>query len=214
MAGDSITIEEIKALVNDYNVILAKYVAANKSLSSLGSYEMLSTKKITGGHTSYSGTIPTVEACQAKCGNLKCATASYNSNTKGCLINNDGQMVAGSAYDSVIINKQVYYLNQLDNLNTQLTDVNNKIMTKIGTINSSGYLTNLYKEMAQRKEQLRMDQLALDTQINNITDNSSVLDLEYVKQDTHLDTNSHYYIFILLAMICLIVIIILIAMQI
>ena len=49
MAGDSITIEEIKALVNDYNVILAKYVAANKSLSSLGSYEMLSTKKLQVG---------------------------------------------------------------------------------------------------------------------------------------------------------------------
>lgn len=213
MAGDSITIEEIKALVNDYNVILAKYVAANKSLSSLGSYEMLSNQQITGGYTSYSGTLSTVEECQATCGNLKCATASYNSNTKGCLINNDGQLVSGSAYDSVIINKQVYYLKQLDNLNIQLTDVNNKIMTQIGTINSSGYLTNLYKEMAQRKEELKMDQLALNTRLNNITDNSNVLDLEYVKQDTHLDTTSHYYIFLLLAMICLIAIIILIAMQ-
>lgn len=213
MSGDVVSIEEIKALVDDYNVILAKYVAANKSLSSLGSYEMLSNKTISGGHTSFSDMIPTVEACQAKCGDLKCATASYNSNTKGCLINNDGQLVAGSSYDSVIINKQVYYLNQLDNLNTQLTDVNNQIIAKIDTINHDDALTSLHNERIQLKTQLETVQSSLSASLNNFTDNSNVLDLEYIRRDEELDTNSRYYIFLLLALICLIALIVLIVAQ-
>jgi hypothetical protein len=214
MSGAGISIEEIKALVNEYNVILAKYVAANKSLTALGSgFELMPGKTLLGGTPSFSDTIPTVEACQAKCGDLKCATASYNSNTKGCLINNDGQLAAGTSFDSVIINKQVYYLNQLDNLNTQLTDVNNKIIEKIDPINNDDTLTSLHNERTQLKTQLQTVQSTLRESLNNVTDNSNILDLEYIQQDEELETNSRYYIFLLLALICLIALILLITAQ-
>jgi hypothetical protein len=214
MSGDGMSIEEIKALVDDYNVILVKYTAANKSLTDLGSgFEVMPGKTILGGTPSQADTI---EACQARCSDLHCAAASYNSNTKGCLINNDTsnmQLVTGNSFDSVIINTQVYYLNQLDNLNTQLTDINNQIIAKITTINSSDALTALYDERMQLKEQLETVQSSLSTSLSNFTDNSGILDLEYVQQNAELGTNSHYYIFLLLALICLIVIILLITVQ-
>jgi hypothetical protein len=217
MSGDGMSIEEIKALVDDYNVILVKYVAANKSLTDLGSgFDLKPGKTILGGTPSSLVTIPTVEACQAKCGDLHCAAASYNSNTKGCLIHTDTtniQLADGTSFDSAIINTQVYYLNQLDNLNAQLNDINNKIIAKIATINSSDALTTLYNERMTLKEHLETVQSSLSQSLNNFTDNSNILDVEYIQQDAELATISNYYIFLLLAVICLIALILLVTAQ-
>jgi len=150
MSGDSVSIKEIKALVNNYNVILAKYLSTNKSLTDLG------------------------------------------------LINSTSN-----------VNKRVYYLNQLGNLNTQLTQVNDQIIAKITTINSSGDLTTLYNERKQFKEQLD----TLSQQLNASLHNSNPLDLEYVQQDSELETNSQYYMFLSLTMICLIALIVIFTMH-
>ena len=216
MAGDSASIEEIKTLTDNYNVILEQYIEANKSLSGLGVYEVLSNKKMTGGSTSYTATIPTIEACQAKCAELKCAAAAYNSDTKVCQINNTGPVIDGSLSEKVIVNKQIYYLNKLDNLNTQLSSINAQIIAKVNTINHDNTLTSLYNERAQLKTQLDEDKASLTGHMSsatNLMDNKNILDLEYIQRDEALVTNSHYYIFLLLAVICVIAIIVLISMQ-
>lgn len=211
MAVDSASIEEIKTLTDNYNVILEQYIAANKSLSDLGVYEVLSNKKISGGTTSYSDTIPTVEACQAKCADLKCSAATYNSDTKGCQINNTGHAIDGSLSEKVIVNKQIYYLNQLDNLNAQLSNINTQIIEKINTINPADDLTNLYNERTHLKTQLDADKVALTghmSSTSNLMDNPNILDLEYIQRDEALETNSNYYIFLWLVFIYIISIIV------
>ena len=220
MAVDDLSIKEIKTLTDNYNVILEQYVAANKSLAGLGLglYDVLSKKKISGGTPSYSGTIPTVEACQAKCADLKCSAASYNTDTNGCQINNDGQVIEGTLTEKVIVNKQIYYLNQLDNLNTQLSAINTQIIAKINTINDGDTLTSLYNERVKLNLQLDADKAYLTEQMSdatkNLMNNQNILDLEYIQRDEELGTNSHYYMFLLLALICLIALIVLISMQI
>ena len=218
MAVNSISIEEIKALTNKYKIILEQYIAMNKSLSSLGSYDVLSNKKISGGDSSYLDAIPTVEACQAKCGEFQCSIAAYNSDTKGCQINNNGYVIDGSLSEKVIINKRVYYLNQLDNLNTQLSTINNQIIENINNINYDGTLTRLHDERVILNAQLDADKAALKklmtSTANNLLDNPHILDLEYIQQNAELDTTSRYYMFILLALICLIAIVVVIITQI
>jgi hypothetical protein len=216
MAGDSASIEEIKTLTDNYNVILEQYIEANKSLSGLGVYEVLSNKKMPGGSPSYTATIPTIEACQAKCAELKCAAAAYNSDTRVCQINNTGLVIDGSLSEKVIVNRQIYYLNKLDNLNTQLSSINAQIIAKINTINHDDTLTSLYNERSQLKTQLDEDKASLTGDMSsatNLMENKNILDLEYIQRDEALVTNSHYYIFLLLAVICVIAIIVLISMQ-
>jgi hypothetical protein len=217
MAVDFASIDEIRTLTDNYNVILEKYIAANNSLSGLGVYEVLSKKKISGGTPSYSGTIATVEACQAKCEELKCSAAAYNSATKGCQINNTGQVVDWTLSEKVIINKQIYYLNQLDDLNTQLATINDQIIAKINTINNDDTFTSLYDERILLNIQLAADKEFLTEQISSTTENllynPNILDLEYIQRDEALGTNSKYYIFLLLLLICIIALVVLIVMQ-
>jgi hypothetical protein len=216
MAVDSVSIAEIKVLADNYNVILKQYIAANKSLSDLGVYEVLSNKKISGGTSSYSGVMPTVEACQTKCVDLNCSIAAYNSVTRGCEINNTGNVIDGSLSEKVIINRQIYYLNQLDNLNTQLSTINTQIIAKINAINNGTTLASLRDERVRLNAKLQVDKVALTNQMANTTNfmkDSDILDLEYIRQDEELETNSHYYIFLLLLLISIIALIVLISMQ-
>ena len=223
MAVDSVSIEEIKTLTDNYNVILEQYIDANKSLAGLGLgvYEFLSKKKISGGIPSFSAKLPTVEACQAKCVEFNCSVAAYNTNTTRCKINTDltnVQVIDGTLPEKVIINKQIYYLNQLDNLNTQLSTINTQIIAKINAMNGGDTLTSLLNERVRLNIQLDADKASLTEQIsntsNNLMNNTNILDLEYIRRDTALDTKSNYYIFLLLALICLIALIVLIVMQI
>lgn len=216
MAVDSVSIEDIKALINQYNIILTQYIAANKSLTSLGSYDVLSNKQISGGTPSYSAVSSTVDTCQAKCAEFKCSAAAYNSDTKVCQINNNGQIIGGTLSQQVIVNKQIYYLNQLNNLNTQLSQINTQIIAKIYTINNYT-LNNLHDERVRLKSKLDVDKAALSQQMetaNNLMHNKNVLDLEYIRQDEALATNSRYSIFLVLALMCLIAIVVLIITQI
>ena len=216
MAVDSVSIAEIKVLADNYNVILKQYIDANKSLSDLGVYEVLSNKKISGGTSSYSGVMPTVEACQTKCVDLNCSIAAYNSVTRGCEINNTGNVIDGSLSEKVIINRQIYYLNQLDNLNTQLSTINTQIIAKINAINNGTTLASLRDERVRLNAQLQLDKASLTDQMTNTTNfmkDSNILDLEYIRQDEELETNSHYYIFLLLLLISIIALIVLISMQ-
>jgi hypothetical protein len=216
MSVDSASIAEIKALTDNYNVILQQYVAANKSLTGLGDYEVLSNKKISGGASSYSGVMPNVEACQSKCMGLNCSVAAYNSVTKGCLINNTANVIDGSLSEKVIINRQTYYLNQLANLNTQLSTINNQIIAKISTINNGTTFNSLRDERLRLKAKLGIERASLADQLENTTNfmnDSNILDLEYIRRDEELETNSNYYMFILLLLIFIITLIMLISIQ-
>jgi len=216
MAVNSVSIDEIKELVVNYNVILKQYIAANKSLSGLGVYEVLSNKKISDETSLYSGIMPNVEACQSKCVEMNCSVAAYNSVTRGCLINNNGRVIDGSLSDKVIINRQIYYLNQLDNLNTQLSTINNQIISKINSIKQDNNLTILRDERVRLNARLVLDKAALTAQMENTTHfmiDSNILDLEYIHRDEELETNSYYYIFLLLTLICIIALGVLIGMQ-
>jgi hypothetical protein len=127
-------------------------------------------------------------------------------------------VIDGTLTEKVIVNKQIYYLNQLDNLNTQLSAINTQIIAKINTINDGDTLTSLYNERVKLNLQLDADKAYLTEQMSgatkNLMNNKNILDLEYIQRDEELGTNSHYYVFLLLALICLIALIVLISMQI
>ena len=210
------SIDDIKAGVDNYNVVLKQYLAANNSLLGLGVYEVLSNKKISGGISSYSGVMPTVEACQTKCVDLNCSVAAYNSVTRGCEINNTGNVIDGSLSEKVIINRQIYYLNQLENLNTQLSTINTQIIANINSLQGGNSLTDLRDERVRLNVKLQADKVSLATQLANTTNfmnDTNILDLEYIRQDEALETNSHYYTFLLLLLICIIALVVLISMQ-
>ena len=211
------SIDEIKVLVDNYNVVLKQYIDANKSLSGLGVYEVLSNKKISGGISSYSGVMPTVEACQTKCVDMNCSVAAYNSVTRGCVINNTGNVIDGDLSEKVIINRMTYYLRQLVNLNTQLSTINTSIIAKINSLQGGTSLTYLSDERARLNAKLNIDKASLTAQLANATNfmnDSNVLDLEYIRRDEELETHSHYYIFLLLTLICIIALVVLISMKI
>lgn len=215
------SIPEIKSLMKNYNSILEKYVATNKSLSTLGSYQILNKKTISGGTTSDMSVLPSVTACQAKCAKLKCSYASYDSNTKNCRITNDvnnSNIINASSSKKVILDKQLYNLNRLKGLNTQLSNVNNQLMSKINSYNGNDTLNaGLNDELTRIKKQLDKDNASLSQGIlnanANMMNNSNMLDLEYVRQDEELATTSYYYVFLLSLLICIIAIVVIISMQ-
>lgn len=212
---NNMSIDQIKVLTDNYNVILEKYLAANKSLTSLGVYEVLSNKKISGGTSTYSGVVANVEACQSKCAELNCSVAAYNSVTMGCNVKNTGSVIDGPSSKSVIVNKQIYYLQQLVDLNAQLSAINTQIIAKIVSINNST-LTSLHDERVENNATLAAEKASLTQLLSNSSNNmidSNVLDLEYIQRDEELETNSYYYIFLLLTLICLIALVVLISTQ-
>ena len=208
--------DDIRELTNNYNVILKQYIAANKSLSGLGVYEVLSNKKVSGGTSTYSGVMPTVDACQSTCADLKCSVAAYNTLTRGCEINNTGNLIDGALSEKVIINRQIYYLRQLDSLNTELTAINNQIIEKINTLNNGDTFNALRDERERLNIKLALDKATLTDRVANTTNlmkDSNILDLEYIRRDEELETNSNYYIFLFLVLLCIIALGILIRMQ-
>ena len=203
----STSVEEIKVLINNYNNILEEYKTTNNSLSGLGSYIVLSNKTISGGNTKFSGKIPTVEACQAKCASLKGSFASYNSDSKVCRIATNVSFInvkGGSAPKKVIVYNKLYYLNKLNDLNKQLSNTNNQIVQKINTSNQDQTtIAALNNELSQLKTQLDEDKDTLSTEMlsttANLSETTDTLDLEYVREDEHLaiSTITNYYIFLL-----------------
>ena len=215
------SVPEIKSLMKNYNSVLEKYVATNKSLSTLGSYQILNNQTISGGTTSDMSVLPSVSACQAKCAKLKCSYASFNSNTKNCRITknvNNSNIKNASSTEKVIVDKQLYNLNKLKSLNTQLSNISNQLITKINSYNGNDTLNaGLNDELTRIKKQLDKDRSSLSQGVlntnTNMMGNPNMLDLEYVRQDEELATNSYYYIFLLSVLICIIAIVAIISMQ-
>jgi hypothetical protein len=213
------SIPEIKSLTKNYNRVLEDYMNTNKSLSTLGSYKILNKKTISGGTTSDMSVLPSVTACQAKCAKMKCSYAAYNSNTKGCRITknvNNVNITNASSSKKVIADKQLYKLNQLKSLNTQLSNINDQLMAKINSYDVNDTLNaGLNAELTRIKRQLDKDRSALSQGVlnTNMMDNPNMLDLEYIRQDEELDTNSYYYVFLLSLLICIVAIAVIISMQ-
>lgn len=215
------SIPEIKSLMKNYNSVLENYISTNKSLSTLGSYQILNKKTISGGTTSDMSVLPSVSACQAKCAKMKCSYAAYNSTTKNCRITknvNNSNIINASSSKKVIADKQLYNLNRLKGLNTQLSNINNELMSKINSYNGNDTLNGgLNDELTRIKRQLDRDRSSLSQGVLNTTTNMmgnpNMLDLEYIRQDEELATNSYYYVFLLSLLICIIAIVVIISMQ-
>ena len=125
-------------------------------------------------------------------------------------------MIDGALSEKVIINRQIYYLRQLDSLNTELTAINNQIIEKINTLNNGDTFNALRDERERLNIKLALDKATLTDRVANTTNlmkDSNILDLEYIRRDEELETNSNYYIFLFLVLLCIIALGILIRMQ-
>ena len=217
----STSVEEIKVLIDDYNDILEEYKTTNNALSGLGSYIVLSNKTISGGTIVEATAKSNVAACQARCKTKKCSYATYNSGNKECRIYknvNYQNLNNASVSRSVIIDNKLYYLNKLNDLNKQLSNINNQIVQKINTSTQDETLIAAQNnELSQLKTQLDEDKVSLNEAMFSTTansmDNTNMLDLEYVQQEEDLSTNSNYYIFLLSVLICILAIVVIISIQ-
>jgi hypothetical protein len=93
-------------------------------------------------------------ACYSQCSQISgCTGATFNSQNNTCyLVNGDGNVVASTPNNYAIIPLSQKYLLNMQDLNKQLTDINQQIMQIIQNEGGSMYTSEVSQRASQNKE--------------------------------------------------------------
>jgi NADH:ubiquinone oxidoreductase subunit 3 (subunit A) len=174
----------------------------NQELTSIPNYTFWGTSGISSNNVS------SVQQCSALCSRTQgCSGATYNvtnNNQNNCwLRSGDGIIVAGTSNQYAIISKSKEYLLTLQTLNSQLIDVNNKIIQLMQN-NKNTFLAEI-KNRKSKYILLVQNNSKLEEERNNILLQLSQFQSINEKQNEgELIVTKNYYTFVLLLIIALI----------
>jgi hypothetical protein len=152
----------------------------------------------------------TTNECQALCSTTDgCTGATFNSSQYGqplCwLRSGESDAISGFDTDTAIIPKGLQLLNIMEQLNSQLTIVNNEIYNNI---NSAEPIYNSESALRKEKSQILMDnykKLMMEREkIDEMVNEYQTLDQEQGRQEILINQN-YYSFFILLALVLMII---------
>jgi hypothetical protein len=214
---------KLESLTNEYNHVLLQYQKAIANYTNFLQQDSQNQYSITNGKafwgTGVAGAqspypkIPSPDSCQALCSKTKgCTGATYNpSNNGSCFLRSgEGSVVPSSETDTAIVPLSKEYLNNIKNLNQQLTTINEKIMGITASEGKNVYNTeeinrkNKNIELKQNYETLLNERKVISEKLKNLQS------LEETQNDTGIVTNSNYLSYVLLLTFAVVIIVILV----
>jgi hypothetical protein len=206
---------QYKSAVADYINYLNNSNPADKTLSSIPGQAFWGTGP--AGTQEVYNNITDVNSCAALClKTTNCTGATFNPTTYGkpmCwLRTGDGNPVPSKPEDYAIIPSSTAILLNIQNINTQLTNVNNQILEKIN--NSNTLYSDQYAERSQKAaillanyQNLNAERIKIENMVNEYQD------LDQAQIEGSLKINENYYSFILLFALSIFTIILLYKMS-
>ena len=140
-----------------------------------------------------------LQECEASCLNAKgCAGATYNSVTKICsLRNGDSNIVAGLPNNYAIISEEKQLLLIVQNINNQLTDINQQLQEK--TEDSKSLYDEQVQERHIKTKELKKQFNKLKEERNNINNKlDEYQTLDQKQEQGNIVITQNYYSYILL----------------
>jgi hypothetical protein len=219
MTQNSSIVLDLEYLNTKYNNLLIEYKQAMldytnylKNETSDTNIQMVSIKGQTYWGTSglIASESNTVQECEAYCMSTKgCTGATFSSSESLCsLRTGDSPLSIGTSKDYAIIPKEKQLLLSIENINTQLTEINSQIQQK----NSLG--KNIYDKEAEKrfmKNEILINQydqlLEEKNKIKSMIHDYDTLNAS--QEEGSLTTNKNYYGYLLLGLLALFTIFIL-----
>ena len=166
---------KIQHLTNEYNNIILQYQDTyNNYLNSISkgnqrsNFVAMPDSMFNSASTIGESTSTGVSNCKTICSsNTLCSGATFNSSNHNCLLGKGiGNIINASSDYTSIVPESIQYSYRLKQLNNQLIDINNEILT---TINSSysGYKENIQKQNEKQKY-LQQNYVVLKNERENI----------------------------------------------
>jgi len=155
-----------------------------------------------------SSNVSSVEQCSALCSRTSgCSGATFNkgtTNQNNCFLRSgDGDVITGTTNQYAIISKSKEYLLTLQNLNGQLLQINNQIISFIEKNDTTFASQNA--EILTQYNLLKKNYSALDIERKNILRRlSQYQSIDEIQTQSELIVNKNYYNYILLIFIVVI----------
>ena len=169
----------------------------------------------TAGDQSVYSDISSVNVCQAMCAKTSgCSGATYKPNVNGvsqCFLRSgESETIPSGDNDYAIVPLDMFYLIQMKDLNQQLTDTNNKILSIIQNQGESLYSSQVNERIEQSKilEENYIQLLKERENISAMIDDYNYLNTKQNEND--ISINQNYYSYILLVFIVILCVYILI----
>jgi len=208
-----------QTLTNQFNSLLQEYQSTyNSFIDSINTSDSNASDKLislpnfayNGGNTIDTITNSSLDTCKTSCSsNSTCTGATYNSDNNNCILTSDKGSLINSSGSTAIVNKSLYYSYKLQQLNTQLMDINNQLSQSI-TDNSNGYSQNLQKGQQGDKD-LQQNYNVLAEERQEIE--RMILDfktLNSAEENGQINVTMYYYNYIVLIIITILLIFLLI----
>jgi hypothetical protein len=212
----------LESLIKQYDTLLIQYtqvqtdyinylkISVTKSQPTTTTSNLVAIKGSTfwGNSAISSSNVQNVGQCTAVCSATSgCTGATYSTNSgtqNNCFLRGgDGDIIAGTNNQYAIVPKNKEYLNTMQNLNSQLLQINGEIMQIIQTNKNSPSTEN--NDETQRYELLQKNLKELEGEREKIlSDLSQFQSLDEIQTQSTLTVNKNYYSFVLLLFLVLI----------
>jgi len=222
-SANSISLQ-LESLTSQYNKTLLQYQQAVTNYIQLMQNATSSTGFVNVPSSVFWGANPigspsvytnlgTATQCQSLCSKTTgCsgATFSVSNGINSCYLRTgDGPVVPSGTNNTAIVPQALQYLENIQILNQQLTDLNEQIVNIITNQGDSLYMTEATERavnnrtIKQNYDNLVEERNMINQQINNLQN------LEQEQYTSELSTNSNYFSYVLLLLLAIIIIIIL-----
>jgi hypothetical protein len=151
-----------------------------------------------------------IQACQSSCSsNTSCSGATFNESNNMCTLSSGSGNVVNANNSTAFVQQGLYYSYQLQQLNLQLTSINQKMQT-LAASSESQYYKN--KQNSESQEQILQKNYQVLNQereeINKMVANYETLNQAY--EEGSINVTSNYYSYIVLLLITLLLIFLLV----
>lgn len=223
---------KLESLYNEYDTVLLKYQQAIANYSSFlqsetsnnnnnnNSFTVIPESAFWGtgsaGSQSVYNNTNNANACSALCAQTKgCSGATFNSNNNSSLCflrSGDGSIIPSGSNDYAVVPLSKKYLLNIQSLNQQLTDINQKIVIIINNPGQQVYNSQVSQtaikgqELKQNYNKLVKERKMIEKKLKEFQD------VDQAEYNSDLITNSNYLSYVLLLALAIICIVILFKM--
>jgi hypothetical protein len=206
---------ELQNLSNQFNSLLTQYTDTYQSYISIinsgsNSLTTVPDSSFVGESNLSVLNNSSIDDCQSSCtSNSSCSGATFNNNSNSCTLSSGTGNIVSTPQSTAIVQEALYYSYQLQQINTQLLNINQQIMS---TTNSSyGHFQQTQQQNQQQEQALQNNYQTLlqeRMQIDEMVMQFETINAAYDNGNTNVTAN--YYSYIVLVLIAIFLIFVLI----
>jgi hypothetical protein len=195
---------EFNTLISQYQDTYKKYInvinSDNNNFTTVNNSAFYGEKQInTLNNTN-------VENCQSECStNSSCSGATFNTTSNNCILSSGSGKIVQQQNSNAIVKEAMYYSYQLQNLNTNLMNINEQIMN---------YSNNNYDEFQKSQQQNVDEENALNNNYQTLSNERTQIEkmireyetLNRAYENGNINVTSNYYSYIALLFITILLI--------